>query len=52
MPTPPEITDPDDPIQDDQWASEIERRMENVRTGKSKLIPAEEVFRKAEDLLR
>ncbi len=28
------------------WEEEISRRMEDVRTGKAKLIPAEEVFRR------
>ncbi len=29
-----------------EWSEEISRRMEDVRTGKAKLIPAEEVFRR------
>lgn len=29
------------------WATEIERRIEEIRKGKAKLIPAEEVFREA-----
>lgn len=29
-----------------EWEEEISRRMEDVRTGKAKLIPAEEVFRR------
>lgn len=28
------------------WQEEISKRMEDVRTGKAKLIPAEEVFRR------
>ena len=28
------------------WEEEISRRMEDVRTGKAKLIPAEEAFRR------
>ncbi len=33
---------------DDLWLAEVERRRENVRTGKSKMIPGEEVFAKVE----
>ncbi len=32
----------------DMWLAEVERRRENVRTGKSKMIPGEEVFAKVE----
>ena len=33
---------------DDMWLVEIERRRENVRTGKSKMVPGDEVFAKVE----
>jgi len=31
------------------WIEECKRRMEDVRTGKSKLIPADEVFRRMDE---
>ena len=31
------------------WINECKRRMENVRTGKSKLISAEEAFRRMDE---
>ncbi|HEU4456014.1 MAG TPA: addiction module protein [Longimicrobium sp.] len=43
---------PVDPMVESAWSTEIERRIEDLRTGKAKLIPAEEVFQEAEDLLR
>jgi putative addiction module component (TIGR02574 family) len=43
---------PIDPAIESAWSAEIERRIEDLRTGKAKLIPAEQVFREAEDLLR
>jgi len=43
---------PTDPEDEAAWTSEIARRIEDLRTGKAKLIPAEDVFREAEDLLR
>lgn len=34
------------------WLDEAERRLEDYRAGRSEGIPAEEVFREAEDLIR
>ena len=34
------------------WAKEIERRVEDVRTGRVKTIPGEEVFREIEGLTK
>lgn len=33
----------------DAWVAECNRRMEDVSSGKSKLIPAEEVFRRMDE---
>lgn len=41
--------DKTDPRLDATWIAEIERRIENLRTGKSKMIPGEEVFAKIEE---
>jgi len=41
--------DKTDPRLEATWIAEIERRIENVRTGKSKMIPGEEVFAKIEE---
>ena len=35
----------------DAWVAECERRMEDVRSGKSKLIPAEEAHRRIRQAL-
>ncbi|MBG7607860.1 MAG: addiction module protein [Verrucomicrobia bacterium] len=35
----------------DSWVAECERRMEDVRSGKSKLIPAEEAHRRIRQAL-
>jgi hypothetical protein len=34
------------------WGEELQRRLNEVRSGKARLIPAEEVERKLEELLR
>jgi putative addiction module component (TIGR02574 family) len=34
------------------WGDEAERRLRDYRAGKSSAIPADEVFRRADDLLR
>ena len=34
------------------WAEEAARRLEEYRAGRARAIPADEVLRKAEDLLR
>ena len=34
------------------WAEEAQRRLEEYRAGKAKAIPAEEVYKKAEELLQ
>jgi putative addiction module component (TIGR02574 family) len=43
--------DKTDPRLEATWIAEIERRIENLRTGKSKMIPGEEVFAKIEERL-
>lgn len=35
----------------DAWVAECERRMEDVRSGKSKLIPGDEVFKMIDELV-
>lgn len=42
----------DDSEHERLWAVEIERRWAEIRSGAVKTIPAEDVFRDAEDLLR
>ena len=37
---------------DDLWADEAERRLEALRAGRARTIPAEETHKKAERLLR
>lgn len=41
--------DKSDPRIQALWVAEVERRMESVRSGKSKMIPGEEVFAKIEE---
>lgn len=35
---------------DAAWAEEIERRVQDIRSGRVRLIPGEEVFKELEDL--
>jgi putative addiction module component (TIGR02574 family) len=45
----PELSDEE---WEEAWSEEIQRRMDDVAAGRSKMIPAEEVFREANELLK
>ena len=42
------VTDDEDP----EFVAEINRRVEAIRNGTAKMIPADEVFRKADEMLK
>jgi putative addiction module component (TIGR02574 family) len=44
--------EPADPDAEEAWAQEIKRRVDDVRSGKVKLIPGEEVMREMAARLR
>jgi putative addiction module component (TIGR02574 family) len=41
-----------DPVVEAGWTEEIRRRVRDVDSGRSKLIPGEDVLKEAEELLR